>query len=272
MPETTSWKPKCIRRVANAIPSGTSVVEVVTDAGAGYVKFLGNREGPHVLAAEYVGTRLAAELGLPTLDWSLFEYDGIPEITLKPCGKALPGTAWSTRKVEGFIWSGESKDLDVIENQEDLAKLVLLDQWTLNCDRYRPLPPPPRINYGNVFFSRESIQSSKLRLLAIDHSHIFTCGNPLRPDMARIDKVRDHTAFGVFPHFTSKMKRQDTQAAVDAMNRVSMDTIRAIVTDIPTDWEVSDEIRRVMIEFLSDRRNWLSARFTSSLFPQNELF
>lgn len=68
MSEITSWNPKLIRRVASVFPSGTSVVEAVTDAGAGYVKFLGNPEGPHVLATEYVGTRLASEMGLPTLD------------------------------------------------------------------------------------------------------------------------------------------------------------------------------------------------------------
>jgi hypothetical protein len=271
MSEITSWNPKLIRRVASVFPSGTSVVEAVTDAGAGYVKFLGNPEGPHVLATEYVGTRLASEMGLPTLDWSLFYYDGFPEIALKPSGNAMPGTAWSTRKVEGFTWSGTAKELETIENLEDIAKLVLFDQWTLNCDRFRP-PPRPRINLGNVFFSRESTQSGKLRLLAIDHSHIFTCGSPLRPDMARIDRVREQIAYGVFPSFQEKMQRQDALAAVAAMNSVPIDKIQAIASDIPVDWDVSDEIRKAIVDFLVDRRNWLSANFTSSLFPQNELF
>ena len=102
-----SWHPRTIRRVVAAKDTGSEVVEAVTNAGAGFVKFLGNKEGPHILAAEFIGTLLAGEMGLPILDWHVFEYDGFPEIRLHSGSLAKAGSAWSTRKVEGFVWSGD---------------------------------------------------------------------------------------------------------------------------------------------------------------------
>lgn len=72
----SSWIPTCIRRVAKTYPTGSDVVEVVTDVGPGFAKFLGNKEGPNVLACEYVGTRVASLLDLPTFEHTIFNTTG----------------------------------------------------------------------------------------------------------------------------------------------------------------------------------------------------
>lgn len=276
MNERSSWQPRVIRRVVAFKPTRTEAAEVVTDLGGAFAKFRGNLEGPHALAAEFVGTRLAGAMGLPIFDWRVIDYDGVPEIRLPSGATAQAGSAWLTRKVEGMVWSGKAKDVKLIENRADVAKLILFDQWTLNCDRYRPTPPPVRKNLHNVFFSRESAVPGKLKLLAMDHTHILTCGSPFRPDMARQDRVRNTTAYGLFPAFQELIdkgwiRREDAVAAVASMNSVELATIRAIVREIPRDWEVDDDVRIALIDFLQDRRNWLSPRFVPSLFPQGEL-
>ncbi len=115
-PFRNPWQPHAIRRVVGLKQTGTEVVEVVTNEGPGFVKFLGNPEGPHVLAAEFVGTRLAGAMGLPILDWHVFQFDGVPEIRLPSGAFAQAGSAWSTRKVEGFVWSGHADDLDAVSS------------------------------------------------------------------------------------------------------------------------------------------------------------
>jgi hypothetical protein len=270
-PIRNPWQPQVIRRAVALKETGTEVVEVVTNEGPGFVKFLGNPEGPHVLAAEFVGTRLAGAMGLPIFDWHVFHYDGIPEIRLPSGNLAQAGSAWSTRKVEGFVWSGHVDDLAAVSNQGDFAKLVLFDQWVLNCDRYRPTPKF-RQNFHNVFFSREDSEAGKFRLLAMDHTHIFTCGGELRPDMARLDKVRDPLAYGLFPGFGKILRREDAVAAVGAMMGVDEGIIQTIVLEVPLDWEVSREVRHALIDFLLQRRKWLETRFVTSIFPQDELF
>src|ERR1035437_1899083 len=268
---SSSWRPSLIRRLVDIKQTGTEVVEVVTNDGPGFVKFLGNPGGHHVLASEFVGTRLAGARGLPVLDWHVFEYDGVPEIRLATGGMAQPGSAWSTRKVEGFVWSGDADDLGVLENPTDIAKLVLFDQWTLNCDRYRPAPRP-RQNLNNVFFSRENTSGGKLRLLAMDHTHLLPCGGELRANLASLQRVRDETAYGLFPGFKDIVRREDAIAAVAAMESVADGEIRTIVQEIQRDWQVDDNVREALIDFLLQRRIWLAPRFVTSLFPQNELF
>lgn len=265
------WKPTKIRGLIQALPTGSEVLQVETDAGRAFVKVLGGKEGPHVLACELVGTRLAARLGLPVLDWMLLDYPGQPPFRLASGHMAKAGTAWLTRKVNGFVWGREAGDLKYIANHEDIARLVLLDQWTRNCDRYRPAPKL-RVNANNVFLMREGAPEGRFILVAMDHTHVFTCGRPLTRDLAKIDFVRDETAFGLFPEFVGAFTRADALAAVEALSAVSNSVIHEIVASIPADWEVDAPIRAAMEDFLCQRRDWLAKVFVTSLFPQGELF
>ena len=58
------WNPTTIRRPDKAFKTATDTVRVTTDAGPAYLKALGNHGSPHYLAADLVGTQLAAWLGL----------------------------------------------------------------------------------------------------------------------------------------------------------------------------------------------------------------
>ncbi len=265
------WKPTKIRSLIQALPSGSEVLQVETDAGRAFAKLLGGKEGPHVLACELVGTRLAALLGLPVLDWVLLNYPGQPHLRLKSGNMAKPGTAWLTRKVNGFVWGREANDLKYIANHADIAKLVLLDQWTRNCDRYRP-PPKLRVNANNVFLMREGATNGRSILMAMDHTHIFTCGGPLTRDLAKIDFVKDETAFGLFPEFVDAIQQADAVAAVTELSSIPDPAIHQIVDSIPSDWEVDGPVRAAMMEYLCQRRDWLSKIFVTRLFPQGELF
>ncbi len=70
------WQPTEIRRFVRSVPSSTGVAVVISDAGEGYLKAIGNPEGEHVLACEWVATHLARWFGLPTFDFTLIEVMG----------------------------------------------------------------------------------------------------------------------------------------------------------------------------------------------------
>lgn len=265
----TGWNPTVIRRIEECYDTGSEVVAVVTDQGRGFAKFLGNREGPHVLACELIGTRMAHHLGLPTFDHALMDFDGIPEIELHGGRKAKPGPTWITRREEGFNWGGKDSDLALIANRSDVAKLVALDTWILNCDRYRP--DPRRINRNNVFFSREGAPSGRFRLLAMDHTHAFTCGASLRSDLTKIDRVKEEMVFGWFPEFEGFVQRSEMMAACEALAAVADDIIREEVARIPEEWEVDPTSRQALVDFLSQRRNFVADELVARLFPQSEL-
>ncbi|MEZ4411300.1 MAG: hypothetical protein R3A52_33185 [Polyangiales bacterium] len=133
--------------------TGTSTrpAKVVTDAGQAMVKLLGNPQGPHALAREWVGTRVAAWLGLPTFDMAMIEYTGDPPIEEVP---ATAGPAIVLRFVEGHVWDETAEGLARCP-PEQIAGLVVADTWLRNDDRYGPpsAARPARVNPRNVFIA-----------------------------------------------------------------------------------------------------------------------
>jgi len=172
-----NWRPTTIRRFIRPFPTSACTALVETDAGPGYLKALGNPEGPHVLACEWVGTQLAKWFDLPTFDFSLITVAVEDEIPFAKGGLAEPGPAFITRAESGEPWSAHESQLKRIANPEDIARLVVFDTWTLNCDRYQPPPEGvagrARVNWNNVFLSGEA-PAGQLLLKAIDHTHCFT--------------------------------------------------------------------------------------------------
>jgi hypothetical protein len=75
-----TWQPSIVRKFLKGFPTSACTALVETDKGQAYLKALGGPEGPHTLAAELVGTQLAAWFGLSTFDWSIIMLDEIVEI------------------------------------------------------------------------------------------------------------------------------------------------------------------------------------------------
>ena len=65
------WHPESFERHVRVVDSSTGPAEIITDAGPAFIKAMGNKEGPYVLACEWVGTKLAAWFGLPTFDMTV---------------------------------------------------------------------------------------------------------------------------------------------------------------------------------------------------------
>ena len=105
------WQPTMIRRFIKGLSTATATVIVETDQGEGYLKAMGNPEGPHVLACEWVGTQLARRLGLLTFDIALVNVTDDDDIPFAKGGKAQAGPAFITRKERGSSWSGSKRAL-----------------------------------------------------------------------------------------------------------------------------------------------------------------
>jgi hypothetical protein len=82
-----------------AYATSTGVVRVMTDAGIGFLKALGNSQGPHSLVREFVGTSVASLLGLKTLEFSILYVLPDDDITLGDGSKAQAGPAFITKEL-----------------------------------------------------------------------------------------------------------------------------------------------------------------------------
>ncbi len=226
------WQPQTIKRYIESIPTSTRVARVETDAGEGFLKAMGNPEGPHVLACELVGTLLAEWLGLPTLDSAIIWVGSDDEIEYAGGGMAAPGPAFITKAEEGMSWGGDAAALGKILNPGDIARLVVLDTWIRNCDRYKPAPNR-RVNWDNVFLAWESRGSKGATLKAIDHTHAFTCGRELTRRLGQLDDVLDPTLFGCFPEFVSFLQREGVADCAARLNQMDGGEARRVVSKVP---------------------------------------
>jgi hypothetical protein len=202
MPHRPShFQPTRLLRVVNSLDTGMGTTEVLTDAGRAFIKVMGNRQGPHNLACEWVGTRLADWFGLPTADFAILELVPEDAFALPRGNRAKPGRAFITRAMEGDTWEETSQELDLLVNPSDITRQVIFDHWTLNCDRHPPASLGRKPNYENVFLSTDGVSAGRRRLMAIDHNNCFTCGRDLTPRIADIGWVQKEELYGLFPLF-----------------------------------------------------------------------
>jgi hypothetical protein len=190
---STPWSPTTFLRFEEAYNTSMGAARIITDAGPAYIKALGNRQGPHPLACEWVATHLAKWFGLPTFEVALLQVDAdVDEIPFHRGGRAATGTAFVARAMAGHTWGGSDDELEKLVNPEAVSHLVVFDTWTRNCDRHPPDLTKRRPNYDNVFLEELAGDASgSLRLIAMDHTHCFTCGRDLNRRLRNIDRVKD---------------------------------------------------------------------------------
>lgn len=263
---TDEWKPTRFKRFIRAVETSTGPAEIMTDAGKAYLKALGNAEGPQVLAAEWIGTAMADYLGLRTFALAQMQVAADDVIPLGKDRMAEAGTAIALRAEPGASWQGSSKELEATVNVTDVGRLIVLDTWLLNCDRF----PPPGIdrkpNYDNVFLSTVDAPPGCFFLTAFDHTHCFACGRTLTARLADIGNVKDGRIYGRFPVFDSYLDRDAVRDAVARLGSVDRLWVEEVVGQLPAEWEVPPPVRQAIIELLVGRATFLSASIEDQLF------
>jgi hypothetical protein len=146
------WPPTRFVAYYDSLGTSMETVRILTNAGEAYLKPLGNRQGPHHLALELIGTRLAEWFGLPVLEYGLLPIDGQrDQIKLRSGGYAASGAAFVTKRLPGYSWQGSAEELVRLANVQDLGRLVVFDTWIRNYDRFPPATFPWKPNPDNLF-------------------------------------------------------------------------------------------------------------------------
>jgi hypothetical protein len=260
------WKPTRITRFVKNFATSTAPVRVDTDGGEGYLKALGNPEGPHALACELVGTILADWMGLTTFDFSLIEVSGDDEIPFANGGKAIPGPGFISRAEEGFNWGGDAKQLRSIANPLEINGLVVLDTWVLNYDRCAPDRRRP--NRDNVFFIKAPGKAGSVRIVAMDFTHAFRQGQDINRRLSFIERIRDEKVYGLFPEFKNLLNREELRRLSKMLDNFNGATAEAIIRNIPSAWEVDREGRSALATLITERAHFVAHYLESKLFPE----
>ncbi len=255
----TPWQPTSLVQVGESYDTSTGTTEILTDAGRAYIKPMGNRQGPHVLATDWVGTHLACWFGLSTFEIATMQLGESDLFPLPRNNRAAAGPALVSRAVEGFAWGGTPVELDEIVNPNDVTRLVVFDTWTLNCDRHFPERGVRKPNYDNVFMATQDVEDGKSRMLAIDHGLCFIrSGEDLTPRVADIDKVQDTRIYGLFPAFTGRLRADIVDSCVERLREVTHELALQIVETIPGEWEVETGARVALAELIFRRASFVA--------------
>ena len=258
----TNWNPTRLMAVAGSVDTSTGATEVTTDAGCAFIKPMGNRQGPHVLATDWVGTHLAKWLGLATFDVAILMLTADDTFPLPRGFTAHPGPAFATRAQKGEPWGSTGLQLDTIVNPEDVTRLVIFDTWTLNCDRHHYDLSARRSNPDNVYLSSEGVKSGQRRLIAMDHGLCFIrSGEDISPKLSHIGKVQDSNVYGLFPEFRKRLRQDIIEQCISRLRNMDLETAVAIIESIPKEWDVTRESRRAWSELIHRRAGFVAANF-----------
>jgi hypothetical protein len=246
-------------------------VRVDTEQGEGFLKALGNPEGPHALACELVGSQAADWLGLKTFDFSIIQVSTPEDVVISGQRYAEVGPAFISRaENSGFTWGGDASTISSLGDVDDISRLVVLDTWLRNCDRYSP--DGRRINLGNVFLLQKVIPSRRLELIAMDFTHSFTCGRPLDRKLGHLEQIQDRRVYGTFPEFKPLLSTDAVSACSERLALFKLDEARQMISSVPREWLADALVRSVWTKHLTDRAHFLSANMHSLLWPQSETF
>lgn len=139
-------------------------------------------------------------------------------------------------------------------NPQDVGRLVVFDTWMSNCDRFPADLTTRRPNYDNVFLEDlTGDEAGKTRLIAMDHTHCFSCGRDLDDSLMHIGRVKDDRLYGLFPAFKPLVHQQDVEEAIDRLGQVTIDVVRPMVETIPREWEVDTRAREKLVDFVVQR-------------------
>jgi len=266
---SSNWQPTEVTQFINHVNSGAGTLIVGTDAGLAYLKALGNLDGPHALIKDLLGTHLAAILGLPTFDYAVIEVTDLDELPFFNGGNAEPGPAFVTRGEEGSVWDGSKRLLEKIDNPDVISELVVVDTWLRNTDRY--YLPKSRVNWDNVFFSKESSEEGKLSLRAMDFSHAIQYGGELTTGVSSISNIKDDAVFGLFPEFRKKLSKDAIQHFASFLGGLSRSQIEDAVDLIPQQWHLDLSVRSSLTSYLHQRASFEAESIESRLFDPPQL-
>jgi len=260
-----AWQPTEFRRFEASFPTSTSPALIVTDAGKTYLKGLGNPEGPHALASEWLAVNLAKWLGLRTFDFSIMQVRETDEIEMSNGNMVQAGPAFVTRAERGNPWGGSADELEHLVNTQDISCLIVFDTWIRNRDRY---VPGVRRHYDNLFLSSEHTQGEARELVAMDHTHAFSNNNELTGKLHQMAFAQDATIYGAFPEFHTFWSEERTAEVLHHLGTCGEVQVAPFIDQLPNEWQVDAAARSALKNLVVDRAHWLASRPPVTFRPQ----
>ncbi len=113
------------------------------------------------------------------------------------------------------------------------------------------------------------------RLIAMDHTHCFTCGRDLDQKLAHIDRVKDERLYGLFPAFKAFVRQSAVESAVARLRELQRNDVTMMVGQIPNAWGVHRGGKDALIDLIYHRAEFVADTILASIAKKcwpNHLF
>jgi len=266
-----NWEPKTINEVVKVYPTLTSPILVETDAGNGVLKLPAGCGGTAPLICEFVGTSLARWIGVQTPDFALIRTDSNFVEMMRSRDEFL------AEEADGFISRHEEpvfrftpQSIQDVKNKDMLTRLVLLDTWIRNEDRYfNKTGNLPSRNTENVLLVKNGQHKKTYTVKAFDHAESFREFQPRFEPEKHFGKqaVNDPAVFGLFPEFDPYLDWKVVCQVASRLIQVNEFEVQEIFSRIPRSWILDKETKKAFIAFIVNRATFVAEHLPKKLFP-----
>ena len=229
----------------------TTPFVVWCDDGQTYiVKFPGNEQGVKTLVNEFIASNLCEYLKLPIFHYNLIHVK-LSDYNDKTSHEIIPleGTAFGTIYNDNALTVLNSGMISKASNKNDAIKILIFDILVGNFDR----------NKGNLM-----IDSISKRIFMIDHTHIFGLGtiwdevqlSRLINEEFDIKKLHPFN----FNNIIESLKIDEEfyyelNKFIRKVKNINKEFISNIMKCIPSDWNVSDREKTILVDYIYNRFN-----------------
>ena len=211
-------------------------------------KFPGNVQGKRALVNEFIAANICNELQLPILKFELIkvEKSNYNDLTYGVVD-SIAGTAFGTLFNDNLFPVLSPSRITKTNNKYDAIKILIFDILIGNNDR----------NPGNLF-----IDGKTNKITMIDHTHIFlldtlwddTQLKKIMNDEFEILRLNQYNYNNIIESITINDNLCcEVNEFRKKIKNVSKAFLKQIMNEIPDDWEVTNEEKEVLIDFIYNR-------------------
>lgn len=212
------------------------------------VKTLNNLQSNIVLVNELVSYKIALLLGLPVPESGICLIDENTEGIEKLESNDKLGKGFYSKRIDNATVVNSSKMIDLVENKKDIIKVIVFDHLIYNSDR----------NQGNIIIS---FKKKKVLLNVIDHTHVFNkecLWNKQELERCKIEndfldyRILKENSFlytMFFERVTITLEELLT-VSKEYKELINEQKLKAILKNIPKEWELIEEDANALVEYL----------------------
>lgn len=256
----TECRPAIITREIQLFPSSCRPAKVATDVADGFIKGLGNPQGPSTLISELLAAELGTWFGLKIPPFAVVANCPIQIHMLQHHGYIQPPVFFS-KAIDGMPRDGTDVFLRRLRRPSDVARLVVFDTWIRNNDRF----VEGAENSDNLLYS-VSQERGQYEIVPIDHSHCFTDQQfeiDLPAGLAQL--TTDSRIYGRYPEFIPLITADAVDSALADLAQLDPEFVNECVNALPAQWGLPSALRQPLVDLICERADFVVGNLRGGL-------